>query len=100
MARSLKPCFLAALVLLALPSGGNASAGWDDEYLAPDGRPGLGEARSARELGRLFRSSEESVRSMLAGVIGLEGDILVLREEAVRAYRAAGYFQLLETAEL
>jgi hypothetical protein len=91
---------LRLLAVAGLACTASAFPAADDEHLAPDGRPGLGRARSARELGRLFRSSDDAERRMLAGIIGLEGDILVLREEAVRAYRDAGYFELLEVDDL
>ncbi|MAF64379.1 MAG: hypothetical protein CMJ84_01795 [Planctomycetes bacterium] len=100
MAPSLPSRLVAALVLATLPCAASGPAGWDGEHLAPDGRPGLGVTRSARELGRLFHPSDDAERRMLAGIIGLEGDILVLREESVRAYRAAGYFDLLGAGEL
>jgi len=81
------------LFSLIVPLCAAAAADDRDEHLAPDGRPGLG-TRSARELGALLRSPDERQRELLAGIVGLESDLILLRAEAARGYRERGYFEL------
>ncbi len=63
---------------------------------APDGRPGLGVKRTARELSTIFLSPTEEEAALLRGLTELDSDVRVLAEMARRTYVDRGYFTLLD----
>ena len=66
---------------------------------APDGRPGLGGSRTAREYERIFLSPSEDEARLLEELSELDFDLRVLSEMARREYRALGYLELVEGPE-
>ena len=96
---------LFALTILSAPLAASASISvgapvdeQQDQPLAPDGRPGLGTKRGAREVGALIRSPSKNDEALLLGLRELSSDILVLREMARRIYEQRGYFDALGDA--
>lgn len=62
---------------------------------APDGRPGLGVHGTARAYGAFWRSPSDEERALLDSLLGLPGEVLVLRSALERSYRDAGLFALV-----
>lgn len=81
-----------SLAILAL-LGGVGSA--QERPTAPDGRPGLGVHDTARGYGAMWRSPSEAERALLDSLLGLPGEVLVLRGALERSYRDAGLFALV-----
>lgn len=86
-ARSLDPAMKALLL------AGLCALAWLSQAEAPDGRPGLGKERSAREYERVFLSPSESDQHLLRDLAELESDLRVLVEMARRDYRRRGYLR-------
>lgn len=82
-------------LLVATLGAPQSSWAAQEDPKAPDGKPGLGSERSANELGRLFVSPDDQAEALLRELHELPSDILIQREGVRRAYRTAGYFDLL-----
>ncbi len=87
------------LVLLLLAPGSSARPpgpqGPEQGSTAPDGRPGFGTKRTARQYAKLFQAPTEEQEEFLRGLHGISSEVLVLREKARRLYGKRGYFETL-----
>ena len=75
---------------------GRSAGSQEGAPTAPDGRPGLGTARTAHELGRMFASPDADQEAFLRELHELPSEVLIRREMVRRDYRELGYFELLD----
>ena len=84
------------LLLLTIALGGSGIAGdVGDQPTAPDGRPGIGGAGSARELARRADGAGEAAARLGEDLARLQSDLVVLTEMARRHYLGRGDFDLV-----
>ena len=62
--------------------------------LAPDGKPGLGDSSSLRDLLEGARVTHDAGREFVGQLLGLAAEVRLQQSAAAETYRAAGYFEL------
>lgn len=88
---------LASLLAALLALGSAAQK--VERPLAPDGKPGLGDASTLRQLLEGARVTHDEGRAFVGELLGLAAEVRLQQSAAAEGYRAAGYFELAVGAD-